>query len=260
MRSAVFFHRRWDSSTVEPAFKPNLLASNHSAEATLWLTETKDISYSVLTSSGVFYWYFPTRSWLPCQGLGGLGSEGSGPFQTYSLPQTLWLCGVGLYWILQEPACSPGSELVCKSLTFEVLPSAPSPWLYYFPLYHWGLIWLSPEVGKIYHSYKDEKSGLLNSCSVHRYLCVYVCCVCVVCLYIDEKRDTWRPCSYSCIFAYRQILVPRHLSISSKPFRFTGRKKIYHHSFAWKQLFQLFGEKVYINIPKVWHFKGWHFI
>ena len=61
---------------------------------------------------------------------------------------------------------------------------------------------------------------------------VYMCgCVCL-CLYIDEKRDTWRSYSYSYIFAYRQILIPRHLSVSPKPFRFTGSKKIDHHSVA----------------------------
>lgn len=29
-----------------------------------------------------------------------------------------------------------------------------------------------------------------------------------------------------------------------------------NHSVAYNQLFQMFRERTYVNIPKVWHFKG----
>ena len=79
------------------------------------------------------------------------------------------------------------------------------------------------EVGgrNLNHLCRDDKSGFPDSC-VYRYVCVRAY------LYTDETKDTWWIRSYSCIFSFGQILISRHLPISSK----LGEKKIYHCSVA----------------------------
>ena len=113
--------------------------------------------------------------------------------------------------------------LVCKSKlkhTFAVLsltfPSFPSS-----PTYHhyWSLLWLCP-MGSVWEKFQSFIWGWQIRSSW--FMCFVCVCVCA-CSYIDEKRDTWWIRSYSCIFSFGQILIPRHLSISSK----LGDKNIY---------------------------------